>query len=154
MIRIMMAYAFIKPEQAPAYLGHNPMQQLSYTTAYLAGLVMILTGFGLYAQAEPGGLTHSVFFWVPSLFGGLQNTRLIHHVVTWYFIAFPILHIYFAIRSDIVERSGAISSIMNGGKFVPAHEEFVDDPSTQPIHVLHDEDEAHGAHADARGGQR
>ena len=46
----------IEPEQAPHYIGHNPLQQLSYTVIYVVAVVMVVTGFAMYGQANPGGV--------------------------------------------------------------------------------------------------
>jgi Ni,Fe-hydrogenase I cytochrome b subunit len=48
-------------------------------------------------------------------------------VVTWAFLAFIPIHVYLATRADIMERAGAISSIIAGGKFVQAERHYVDE---------------------------
>ena len=53
--------------------------------------------------------------------------RFVHHVLTWVFLIFIPIHIYLAMRADTLERTGAISSIITGGRFVPADEKYVDD---------------------------
>ena len=65
--------------------------------------------------------------WLTPLLGGNQTIRLVHHVLPWYFPAFVIVHVYMAVRHDAVERTGTISSIIAGGRFVPAGERHVDD---------------------------
>ena len=120
-------YLMIQPEKAPHYLGHNPLQQLSYTGMYAVAIVMVVTGFTLYGQANPGGIFHTLFAWVPPLFGGLQRVRFVHHVLTWAFLAFIPIHIYLAMRSDVLERTGTISSIVSGGRFVRQDVDYVDD---------------------------
>jgi Ni/Fe-hydrogenase b-type cytochrome subunit len=117
MVRQVKYYLMIHPEKAPHYLGHNPLQQLSYTGIYLLAVLEIVTGFTLYGA----------FGWVVPLFGGLQVVRFVHHVVSWAFLIFIPIHVYLATRSDIMERGGAISSIITGGKFVPAGKHFVDE---------------------------
>jgi Ni/Fe-hydrogenase b-type cytochrome subunit len=126
MFRQVKFYLMIHPERAPHYLGHNPLQQLAYTTVYVIGLVMVITGFAMYGQANPGGLIRAATLWVPQLFGGMQIVRLVHHVLTWFFLIFVPIHIYLAIRADLLERGGTMSSIVSGGRFVPDDEEFVD----------------------------
>jgi Ni/Fe-hydrogenase b-type cytochrome subunit len=126
MFRQIKFYLLIHPERAPHYLGHNPLQQLAYTTVYLIGLVMVITGFTMYGQANPGGIIRSLTLWVPQLFGGMQVVRLVHHVFTWFFLIFIPIHIYLAIRADLLERGGTMSSIVSGGRFVPKDEEFID----------------------------
>lgn len=120
-------YLFVHPDQAPKYLGHNPLQQLSYTLTYLVTFTMALTGFLLYAQSEPTGwMMHSIG-WMTPLLGGNQVIRLIHHILPWYYPFFVILHTYLGIRSDSLERTGTVSSIFSGGRFVATGEHFVDD---------------------------
>lgn len=127
--RQVQYYLFWHPERAPHYLGHNPLQQLSYTFLYLSVLLMIATGFALYGQASPEGVIRAATAWIAPAMGGMQNVRIVHHVAAWWFIVFPILHVYLSIRSDVMEQSGAISSIVTGGKFVPADEVYADDAS-------------------------
>jgi Ni/Fe-hydrogenase b-type cytochrome subunit len=126
MLKQIKYYLMIHPERAPHYLGHNPLQQLSYTLIYVTAAVMIITGFAMYGQANPGGLIRGATLWVPQLVGGIQNVRLIHHVLTWVFLIFIPIHIYLSVRADILERGGTMSSIVTGGRFVRSDEEFVD----------------------------
>jgi Ni/Fe-hydrogenase b-type cytochrome subunit len=127
MFRQVKYYLMIQPEKAPHYLGHNPLQQFSYTGIYLLAILEIVTGFALYGQSNPGGFFYNVFGWVVPIFGGLQVVRFVHHVVTWAFLAFIPIHVYLATRSDIMERAGSISSIITGGKFVPAGKHYEDE---------------------------
>jgi Ni/Fe-hydrogenase b-type cytochrome subunit len=126
MFRMVKYYMMIQPDKAPHYLGHNPMQQLSYTGMYLIGAVMVVTGFALYGQSNPGGLFDTLFGWVAPLMGGMQIVRFVHHTLTWAFLIFIPLHVYLAIRADRLELTGTISSVISGGRFVPADEEFED----------------------------
>ena len=119
-------YLMIQPQKAPRYLGHNPLQQLSYTGLYAVAAIMVITGFTLYGQSEPGGFFATVFGWVAPLLGGMQMVRFIHHVLSWAFLIFLPIHLYLAIRADHLERTGTISSIISGGRFVPADEHYVD----------------------------
>jgi Ni/Fe-hydrogenase b-type cytochrome subunit len=111
----------------PHYLGHNPMQQLSYTGMYLVGAIMVTTGFAMYGQSNPGGFIWMLFHWVPNMVGGLQMVRSIHHVATWAFLIFIPIHVYLSLRAEIMERTGTISSIVSGGRFVPKDEHYEDD---------------------------
>jgi len=126
MYRQVKYYLMIEPEKAPHYLGHNPMQQLSYTGIYLAALTMVITGFAMYGQSNPGGFIYRSTNWIGILFGGMPVVRFIHHALTWAFLIFIPIHVYLAIRADLLERTGVISSIISGGRFVPSDEKFVD----------------------------
>ena len=113
-------------EHPPHYLGHNPMQQLSYTAVYLLAGLMVVSGFAMYGQSNPAGIFYKVFNWVGIVAGGMPVVRFVHHVATWAFLIFIPIHIYLALRADNLERSGVISSIITGGRFVPSDEKFID----------------------------
>lgn len=119
-------YLMIRPEEAPQYLGHNPMQQLSYTAIYGIALVQVVTGFAMYGQSRPGGFFYRLFGWVVPLLNGIQVVHFVHHVFTWAFLIFVPIHIYLALRSDLLERTGTISSIVSGGRFVRTDVTYVD----------------------------
>jgi Ni/Fe-hydrogenase b-type cytochrome subunit len=126
MVKIMKFYLMIEPEKAPKYLGHNPLQQFSYTGVYLMTVVMIVTGFAMYGTSTPGGLIYNSFNWVNVLLGGQQIVRFIHHVLTWAYLIFIPMHVYLALRADALERTGTISSIVSGGRFVSSTEDYID----------------------------
>lgn len=127
LVKQVWAYLFVKPHRAPHYIGHNPLQQFAYTGLYGMATVSILTGFSLYVQHDPGSLGFRALAWLPPLFGGLQNVRLVHHALTWAFAAYIPVHIYLASRADILEHGGLVSSMVTGGRFVAADTVFEDE---------------------------
>jgi Ni/Fe-hydrogenase 1 B-type cytochrome subunit len=127
MFRQVKFYLMIQPEKAPQYIGHNPMQQMSYTGIYLVTVVMVLTGFMLYGQSNPDGIFFNVFGWMVPLLGGIQIVRFTHHVLTWAFLIFIPIHVYLAMRADLLERAGVVSSIVTGGRFVDTSHHHVDE---------------------------
>lgn len=120
-------YLMIQPENAPRYLGHNPLQQFSYTGIYAIAFVQVVTGFAMYGQSRPGGFWYTLFGWVVPLLGGIQIVHFVHHVMTWAFLIFIPIHIYLALRADVLERTGTISSIVSGGRFVRSDVNYVDE---------------------------
>jgi len=127
MFAVARAYLFVRPEEAPRYLGHNPLQQLSYTAIYGLAVIQVVTGFFLYGLSAPGGFFFTAFGWVGPLLGGAQIARFVHHVVTWFWLMFIPVHVYLAIRSDVVTRESTLSAIVSGHRYVPADMDFVDD---------------------------
>lgn len=125
--RVIRAYMFVKPEEAPHYMGHNPVQQLSYTGIYILALVQVTTGFFLYGLSNPGGFFFTWFGWVGSLLGGAQVARVVHHVLTWFWLIFLPVHVYLTIRADVVHKESRVSSIISGERYVRSDVEFVDD---------------------------
>ena len=118
-------YLFCRFDRGPHYIGHNPLQQVAYTGIYAVGLVAILTGFGLYALYAPDSWPAHYLLWLDRLVG-VQYVRLVHLLVMWVFLVFIPIHVYLAIRADSVEREGAISSIVSGGRWCRRGTKFED----------------------------
>jgi Ni/Fe-hydrogenase 1 B-type cytochrome subunit len=114
-------YLFLR-RRPPTGLGHNPLAGMSYVAIFGLYLVMIVTGVGLYAlDAAVGSPVRSMTSVLP-LFGGAQGARWVHHVVMWLLLGFVVHHVYSAVLTAIVERNGAIDSIVTGYKWVPRSE--------------------------------
>ena len=128
LVKVVKAYLFIRPGEAPHYMGHNPIQQLSYTFLYLVAAVQVVTGFALYGLSDPGGLFYVAFSsWLGPLLDGFQVVRFVHHVLTWIFLIFIPVHVYLTIRADVVHGESRVSSIVSGERYVRADVEFVDE---------------------------
>ena len=130
-VRTLEAYLFIRPGKAPEYFGHNPLQQLAYTTIYLIFLLQVITGLALWGLYDTQGWFWGLFQGLNHLMG-TQQVRLLHYVVMWVIILFVPLHMYLSVRADSVDRSGAISSMVSGGRWVRRGAEFEDWPPQQP----------------------
>ncbi|MCL2783153.1 MAG: Ni/Fe-hydrogenase, b-type cytochrome subunit [Propionibacteriaceae bacterium] len=124
--RVVQHYALIKNE-APLYLGHNPLQQLTYSTLYVAGFIQMCTGlvlFSLYHQSNPIW----EFIGTPIHWFGIPGVRLFHTAIMFAIWMFVIMHVYLAVRADSLERHGGISSMINGGVWLRAGAKPVDAP--------------------------
>lgn len=118
LLRVTRNYAMLRGDSPPRYVGHNPLQQLAYTAFYLVILAQVATGFALYGLSDPQGFFYRVFGWESLFLGGVPVVRFIHHVLTWVVLIFVPLHVYLSLRADFTERSGKISSIISGGRWV------------------------------------
>lgn len=98
-------------------IGHNSMAILSYLVMFFVAIVQICTGFALYADMSSWFLP-KLFSWVIPLFGGDFIVRTIHHISTWIFIFFSLIHIYLVFYHDWLEGRGEVSSMFGGYKFV------------------------------------
>jgi len=123
--QVAQNYLFCRFDRGPHYIGHNPLQQVAYTAIYGVGLAAILTGFALYALYAPDWWLFQPMIWFDNLVG-VQYLRLAHLLIMWLFLAFIPIHVYLAIRSDTVEREGAISSIISGGRWCRKGTSFED----------------------------
>jgi Ni/Fe-hydrogenase b-type cytochrome subunit len=125
--KTLRGYLFIKPHETPVYFGHNPLQQLTYTSVYVILLVQIVTGFALWSLFNPDGAFLYLFGWLNELLGA-QQVRLLHYMIMWGLIVFIPAHVYLSVRADSVERMGAISSMVSGGRWVRRGAVFEDWP--------------------------
>ncbi|HEX8960767.1 MAG TPA: Ni/Fe-hydrogenase, b-type cytochrome subunit [Geobacteraceae bacterium] len=114
MLETFKYYAFIG-KKAPHPVGHNALAGTAYSAVFLLYLVMMGTGFALYAEHAPRSLMHKATGWLLILFSN-QGMRLTHHMVMWLLIAFAIHHVYSAWLMDVKERGGVMSSIFSGYK--------------------------------------
>jgi Ni/Fe-hydrogenase b-type cytochrome subunit len=126
--RTISAYLLIHPDEAPTYIAHNPLQQLTYTAIYGMAALQAVTGFAIYGLYNSHQWFWALFHWPVTLLGA-PDVRLIHYVIMWLFWVFLILHIYLAVRADTLERHGGLSSMISGGIWLRKGSRPVDDPS-------------------------
>ncbi len=109
-------YLFLLKEPKK-YTGHNPLAILTMHLMFVwALLFMIVTGFALYGEGTGYDSWQYALFssWVIPLFGQSQDVHTWHHLVMWVIIVFVIVHVYVAVREDIMSRQSIISSMISG----------------------------------------
>lgn len=110
-------YAFLRP-RPNQYVGHNPVARLAMFFGYFVlTLFMVATGFALYGEgAQDGSWAHTLFTsWVVPLFGGnSQQVHSLHRLGMWLMVCFVMLHVYAAIREDIMGRQSIVSTMISG----------------------------------------
>ncbi len=109
-------YAMIAREPRK-YVGHNPLAVLTMHVMYVWGIVfMIVTGLALYGEGTGMGSWQYEWFssWVIPLFGQSQDVHTWHHLGMWVIVVFVIIHVYVAVREDIMSRQSIISSMISG----------------------------------------
>ncbi|BCM17527.1 Ni/Fe-hydrogenase, b-type cytochrome subunit [Mesorhizobium sp. J8] len=107
------------------YSGHNPLATLAMHILFVwFTIFMIVTGFALYGEGEGMGSWQYGLFtsWVIPLFGQSQDVHTWHHLGMWVIICFIIVHIYVALREDIMSRQSIISSMFSGWRTLRANE--------------------------------
>lgn len=114
---MLLWYTFLRP-YPNKYVGHNPLARLAMFFGFLVfSLFMICTGFALYGEgAQEGSWSHRLFTsWVIPLFGGnSQTVHTWHHFTMWGMVIFVMLHVYAAIREDIMGRQSMVSTMISG----------------------------------------
>ena len=111
-------YAFL--EKTPKkYVGHNPLAQLAMFFTFLLPLLLsIFTGFALYAEgAGIESAWYTAFGWVFALLGDSFTVHTIHRISMWVIVCFTVIHIYVAIREDIMSRQSLVSTMISGWRY-------------------------------------
>lgn len=99
---------------------YGPMQSIAYMGLMFMVFVIVITGLILMGAGYHAGLTAIVYKMlrpVERLMGGLAIVRYIHHVFTWFFILFIVVHIYMAFWYDAILKKGTVSSMISGNIF-------------------------------------
>jgi len=113
--RMLKWYAFTSGRPG-RFVGHNPLARFAMFFGYLMlSTFMIFTGFALYAEgAQRGSWQDLLFGWVIPLFGQSQDVHTWHHLGMWGLVMFLILHVYAAVREDIMGRTSIVSTMISG----------------------------------------
>ncbi|MBB4843746.1 Ni/Fe-hydrogenase 1 B-type cytochrome subunit [Paucibacter oligotrophus] len=108
-------YAFLSPRPGQ-YVGHNPLARFAMFFLFLlTSIFMVFTGFAMYGEGtQAGSWADKLFGWVIPLLGQSQDVHTWHHLGLWALIVFVILHVYAAIREDIMGRSSVVSTMISG----------------------------------------
>ncbi|MFO1405440.1 MAG: Ni/Fe-hydrogenase, b-type cytochrome subunit [Azonexus sp.] len=98
------------------YVGHNPMAQLMMFFFFtLLAFGMLFTGFGLYSEgAGHGHWSDTLFGWVIPAVGGSMQLHSLHRLGMSIMMTFVAIHIYAAVREDIMSRQSLISTMISG----------------------------------------
>jgi len=114
-------YAFRRREPPPS-IGHNPLAGLAYVGLYGGFALSVLTGLALFAWVAPTSPFRGLMSWTWTVMP-IQNIRLIHLLLMFWFIAFAVHHIYSAVLIDLEEQNGELSSMITGWKIDTSKED-------------------------------
>lgn len=98
------------------YIGLNPLGGIAMLLLYvLPGFVIIVSGFAMYAEVTGHeSWQYALFGWDTALFGNTMDLHVIHRLAMWLMIGFACVHIYIAVREDVLSRQTMISSMLSG----------------------------------------
>ncbi len=98
-------------------IGHNSLAAFSYFIMTLLFFLQAITGLALMADNSTWWFP-KMFHWIVPILGGDIPTRYIHHISTWFFLVFVVVHVYLVLYHDYEEARGEASSMISGFKFV------------------------------------
>ncbi len=119
-IKQIKFYLLLSNERPEHVYLYGPLQSLAYGGLFVMIFFIVITGLILSGAGYHHGL-FGIVAWVLTpvehLMGGLAGVRYFHHILTWLFVLFVIVHIYMAFWYDIVFKEGTVSSMINGVVF-------------------------------------
>jgi Ni/Fe-hydrogenase 1 B-type cytochrome subunit len=113
-------YLLIRKDAPEHKCLYGPVQAIAYSGLMVMIFVIVITGLILMGAGYHAGLTAAAYFVlkpVENMMGGLATVRYVHHLFTWFFILFIVVHIYMAFWYDAVLKQGTISSMISGTLF-------------------------------------
>ncbi len=97
------------------YIGHNPLAHVAMFTFMLFMVFMMCSGMAMYGEGLGiDSWQYKVFGFMFTLFPNSQDLHTLHHLGMWAIVVFVMVHIYAAVREDILSRQSMISSIVSG----------------------------------------
>ncbi len=106
-----------KHDLSNASIGHNYLAATSYLIMAFIFILQAATGFALMSETASWWFP-KMFAWVLPALGGDIYVRYIHHLLTYIFMAFIVIHVYLVLFHDYIEASGETSAMLSGYKFV------------------------------------
>jgi len=110
-------YLLVKKDPPKHCYLYGPMQSIAYSGLFLMIFLIVVTGLILMGAGYHAGFTafcYNILKPVENMLGGLAIVRFVHHILTWLFILFIIVHIYMAFWYDAVLKEGTVSSMISG----------------------------------------
>lgn len=98
------------------YIGHNPLARfMMFVFAVVGAGYMISSGFALYSEGAGARHWSDVLFgWVIPFAGGSMQLHSWHRMGLWVTLLFIMVHVYAAIREDIVSRQSILATMISG----------------------------------------
>lgn len=113
-------YLLVSKEPPDHKYLYGPLQSLAYGGLLFMVFLICLTGLILMGAGYHAGWTALVYPVLKPfeiIMGGLATVRYIHHVLTWAFVLFIIVHVYMAFWYDVIFKQGTVSSMISGVVF-------------------------------------
>lgn len=115
-LRTMLEWYLFIRNRPSRYVGHNPVARfMMFFMFLLVALFMICSGFAMYGEGlQAGSWADKLFGWVIPLMGQSQDVHTWHRLGMWTIVVFVVLHVYAAIREDIMGRQSIVSTMISG----------------------------------------
>lgn len=123
---IQLKYYFRLRGEKIDYEHEDPVDIISWLSFHVLAILLMFTGFALYVASFSLNwwwpkFLHITTDWVVFIFGGLNGTRIAHHIMWWLILIWVIVHVYFQIWKTIKLKTGNIDAIFGGYRYTQAN---------------------------------
>lgn len=112
-------------------VGHNHLAATSYLVMAFIFMLQAVTGLALMSETS-SWFFPKMFHWVLAFGGGDIPIRFYHHLFTWLFMAFIVIHVYLVLYHDYIEARGETSAMLSGYKFIRSERVEQDNEEIEP----------------------
>lgn len=124
---VQFKYYFRLSGEKVDYEYHDPVNIISWLSFYILAIFLMFTGFALRASVASldwwwPKFVHLTTDWVVYLFGGLNGTRVAHHMLWWLILVWVVIHVYFQMWKTIKLKTGNINAIFGGYRYTKVEE--------------------------------
>lgn len=115
-LRYQIAWNLFLVKEPRRYSGLNPLAHIAMLAIYLVpSVVLLVTGFGMLAEvAGHDSWQYHMFGWMRDFAVNTMDLHTIHRASMWLVALFVMVHIYTAVREDIVSRQSMVSTMLSG----------------------------------------
>ncbi|MGE5545260.1 MAG: Ni/Fe-hydrogenase, b-type cytochrome subunit [Solirubrobacterales bacterium] len=115
-MRYQLAWNLFMVKTARRYSGLNPLAHVVMLVAFvLPSLVVLLTGYAMYAEvAGHESWLYHTFGWMTRITPNTIDFHTVHRLCMWVMASFVLIHVYTAVREDIVSRQSMVSTMLSG----------------------------------------
>ncbi|ACC76257.1 Ni/Fe-hydrogenase, b-type cytochrome subunit [Paraburkholderia caribensis] len=98
------------------YVGHNPLGQIAMFGFFIVAILTSVSGFALYGEGLGNDSWASrLLGWTIAAHGGDSlSLHSWHRLGMWSIVLFVMIHVYAAIREDVMSKQSMISTMVSG----------------------------------------
>lgn len=102
--------------RAQRYIGLNPLAHITMLVAFVApSILLVITGYAMYAEvAGHESWLYALFGWTINITANTIDLHTIHRASMWVMLCFVLVHVYSAVREDILSRQTMVSTMLSG----------------------------------------
>ncbi len=110
---------FFFPRKPRQFVGPDPVSRvLNIALFFIPCLVLVFSGFGMYAEAAGrDSWQYYVFGWLSDLSSNTQDWHAIHRLASWVIVLYALIHVYTVVHNELYSGTTIISTMISGRRY-------------------------------------